>query len=438
VSTAAVHKSNASRAIGAFALVLLVVLLLGLTRAVPAMHGVGVIAAVGCLLLGGNLLAELAEGFGIPHLTGYLLAGILAGPHVIALVDHHTVEDLSQVNTLALALIALAGGAELELGALKKGLKSLAIATVLQSAMGIVLVSIAFILARPLIPFAANLETKALIAAALCWGVLATVRSPSAALGVLSQTKANGPLALFSLNFIMTSDVVSVVLLAAALTVARPLVEPGAELTLEAFRELGHELLGAVSLGVTLGLLLALYLRAVGKQTLLVLVAIGFGFTEVLRYLGFDPLLTFMVAGFVVRNLSKQGPPLLHEIEKLGSIVYVLFFAIAGAHLDIPLVRSMWMVALLLFMLRMGATWSAGRLAARLAKDPPVLKKYGWTGLVSQAGLALGAAAVVERQFPSFGAGFRALAIACVALNEMFGPVLFKAALDRTGETRTG
>ena len=75
------------------------------TRAVPEMHGgAGTIAAVGFLLLAGTLMSELVEVFGIPHLTGYLLAGILAGPHVLHLIDHRSVERLSSVNTLALAL----------------------------------------------------------------------------------------------------------------------------------------------------------------------------------------------------------------------------------------------------------------------------------------------------------------------------------------------
>jgi hypothetical protein len=64
-----------------------------------------------------------------------------------------------------------------------------------------------------------------------------------------------------------------------------------------------------------------------------------------------------------------------------------------------------------------------------------VLRKWAWSGLVSQAGLALGLSAIIAREFPSFGVQFRALAIAAVAINEMVGPILFKLALDRSGET---
>jgi hypothetical protein len=64
-----------------------------------------------------------------------------------------------------------------------------------------------------------------------------------------------------------------------------------------------------------------------------------------------------------------------------------------------------------------------------------VVRKWGWSSLVSQAGLALGLGIVVEAAFPGIGTSFRSLVIAAVAINEMIGPVLFKLALDRSGES---
>ena len=91
-------------------------------RAVPqAPGGLWVIAAIGFLLLAGTITSELLELVGLPHITGYLLAGLLAGPHVLDIVDEHTVEALAPVNTLALSLIALAGGAELDLARSAQG-----------------------------------------------------------------------------------------------------------------------------------------------------------------------------------------------------------------------------------------------------------------------------------------------------------------------------
>jgi Kef-type K+ transport system membrane component KefB len=133
--------------------------------------------------------------------------------------------------------------------------------------------------------------------------------------------------------------------------------------------------------------------------------------------------------------MSEQGKKLVASIEQTGSIVYVVFFATAGAHLDLPLLRHLWPVALILAGSRATVTWLAARTADALAKGPPVLRRWSWAGLVSQAGLTLGLAVVIAREFPSFGSSFRSLAVATVALNEMVGPVLFKFALDRSGET---
>ena len=402
MSGAAAHpKTFGTRATEALLLVLVVGMLFVATRAVPDVSGgVGAVAAVGFLLLSGTLLSELVEAIGLPHLSGYIGAGIVAGPYVLRLLDHEVVTRLLPVNTLALSLIALAGGAELKLDLLKRGLRSLVWATLMQTVLVLVAMTGVFIGLRRVIPFAHNLAWGALLGVALLWGTLSVSRSPSALLGVMTQLRARGPLTDFSLTFVMSSDIVVVVLMAAMFAVARPLVDPGAAFTVSAFGALGHELLGSIALGTTLGLVLAAYLRLVGKHLLLVFLALGFGLSELLQYLQFEPLLTFLVAGFLVQNLTDQGEKLLHAIEKTGSVVYVVFFATAGAHLDVPLLRTLWPVALALAGSRAFFTWLASRLSAKLAKDPPVLRTWGWSSLVSQAGLALGLSVVVEREFP--------------------------------------
>ena len=405
-------------------------------RAAPTFEGpFGVISAIGFLLLAGMLASDLLEVIGLPHLTGYILAGIVAGPHVLHFVDHDTVQRLQVVNTLALALIALAGGAELRVDLLKQYLRSLGWSMLIHATLGVVLMVGAFLAVARWLPFTHGLDTRALIGVAILWGIVAFTRSPSALLGILAQLRPDGPVSRFSLAFIMSSDVVVVVLLTLALAFTRPLIEPGADFSALDLGALGHELVGSFSLGTTLGLLLAIYLRFIGGQLLILLVAVGFGLSEGLRYLRFDPTLTFLVAGFVVANLTRQGEKLLHAVERAGSIVYVVFFATAGAHLDIPLLRTLWPVALFLCAARAFVSWLGHRVASRIAGDGPVLARWGWTSLVSQAGLTLGLAVLVARAYPSFGPGFASLAVAAVAINELVGPILFKFALDRTAET---
>jgi Kef-type K+ transport system membrane component KefB len=438
MSSGAVERKGgvATRLVQALALGVVFLMVLGASLTAPQTeHALPTVTAIGFLLLGGTLMSELLGTLGLPHLSGYLLAGIIGGPHVLHLVDHATVERLSPINTLALALIALGGGAELRVATVREVGRSVAYALFLQSAIGLVALTGIFLLLSRYIPFARDLAWPALISVALLWGTLAVCRSPSACLGVLSQTRAKGPLASSSLAHIMASDVTVVVMMACVIVGVRPLMTEGGSVSIGDLRELGHEIVGSVAVGTTLGLLLAAYLRLVGGNLMLLLFALGFGLTEFMRYIHIDPLLSFMTAGFVVQNLSFQGDKLLHAVEQTSSLVFTVFFATAGAHLDIPLLRQLWPIALALCSTRVLTVVATSRWASRLANDAPVIRRWGWSPLISQAGLTLGLSVVIARAFPEFGEGFRALAIASVAINEMVGPVLFKLALDRSGES---
>jgi Kef-type K+ transport system membrane component KefB len=395
----------------------------------------GLAAALGLLLVAGVLCSEILDLVRLPHLTGYLAAGVLAGPHVLHFINHETVVELSQVNGLALSLIALAGGLELRMGTLKEVWRSLISATVVQSSLVLVVTTGVFYALAPSISFTRNLAPTAVFGVALLWGVLSVSRSPSATLGILSQARADGPLTRYSLAFVMSSDIVVVLMMAASMLIARPLIIPGSDISFEALTHLGHEIYGSVCVGATLGLLLALYLKFIDRHLILVLLLLGFGFTEGVRYLKLEPLLTFITAGFVVQNLSNQGDKILHAIEETGAIVFVVFFATAGAHLDLALLAQLWPVALALAGSRAVVTILGQLWSSRLSKDRPVIRKWGWSALISQAGLTLGLGVVIEAAFPNVGAPFRSLVVATVALNEVMGPVLFKFALDRVGET---
>jgi hypothetical protein len=154
---------HARRSLGARALQLCalgVVLSLGwLAAHMGAAHsnGAAIAAATGMLLLSGMLMSELLDIIGLPHLTGYLLAGLLCGPDVLQLVGHEAVEALSPVSTLALALIALAGGLELRIEDVVRSRKSLIYANASQVLwLGIFMVPVFMLFAR-FMPFTQTL-----------------------------------------------------------------------------------------------------------------------------------------------------------------------------------------------------------------------------------------------------------------------------------------
>jgi Kef-type K+ transport system membrane component KefB len=373
----------------------------------------------------------------LPHLSGYLAAGVLCGPHVLDLVDIDTVHRLQPVNSLTLALIALAGGAELRVDVLRKRYRSVAWATLTQSTLVFATAFAAFLVVARFTPFA-GLTPSQLFAIAVIWAVLAVSRSPAAILGIFAQLRPKGPLAEFSLAFVMFSNVVVILMMAIAIALVRPLLDVGAEMSFADLKLLLNELAGSTVLGVTLGIVLTVYLRLVGQNLLLVLLVLGLGLSELLRYIRLDAMLSFLVAGFVVENFSAQGRKLVKGIADTGAVVYVIFFALAGARLELDLLAAFWPVTLGICAVRGVTTYAAARASSWLARDEPALRRWGWSGLVSQAGLALGLVIVVSRAFPNIADAFRSMAIAVIAVNEIVGPIIFKLGLDAAGESRAG
>lgn len=407
----------------------------GKALAVPAPSAIAAMLALGVLLLAGELAADLVERIGLPHLSGYLFAGLVVGPQVLNVVPHEAVQALKPMNTLALSLIALSAGAELTWSLLTRGFKSLACSVGAQLAIVLPSSILALLALRQWVPFLRPLPLEAAFGVALLWGVIAVSRSPSATLGVISQLRPDGPLTRSTLTVVVAFDLVVLVMFALSRNVASVLTEPGATFSIDAIRELGVGMLGSVACGTTLGLLIAIYLRLIGRELILFLVVVGYGATEFTAYFRFESMLLFIIAGFVVANISKQGERLLDAVAAGGRVVYVIFFALAGAHIDLHLLAKIWPVALALVAVRIASTFASCRLGSRWANDPEPVRRYGWLPLISQAGVTIGMAVSLSEDFPGFGAGLGMLAVAVVGLNEALGPVLFKWALDRTGET---
>ena len=81
--------------------------------------------ALGFLILGGWCCGLIAQKVGLPKLTGYIVAGLVAGPHVSGLISQQTVADLRLVDDLALTFIALVAGGELRFELIRERWRSI-------------------------------------------------------------------------------------------------------------------------------------------------------------------------------------------------------------------------------------------------------------------------------------------------------------------------
>jgi Kef-type K+ transport system membrane component KefB len=180
----------------------------------------------------------------------------------------------------------------------------------------------------------------------------------------------------------------------------------------------------------------AAYVRWVGREVLLFLVAIIYSATLLARALELAPVLMFISTGLAAASLTRQTDLLLDHIRRLSLPVYVVFFTLAGARLHLEHLVHVAPFALALFGVRAWGMRAGLQLAARAGALDPATERHGWLGYISQAGVALSLAAVVGQRFGEAGQALETLIVSVIALNELVGPVLLKLGLTLAGEAR--
>ncbi|MBV8816856.1 MAG: cation:proton antiporter [Acidobacteriaceae bacterium] len=396
----------------------------------------GTALAFGFLLLVGFLFGDLCESMRLPRLTGYITAGILAGPSVLNLISGSMAANLSIFNGVAIALIALTAGVELDLRAMQPLYRSIAWIIIVAIFGTTILLSIAGIVARPWLPFLNGLSRPQVIAAAVVLGVTMVAQSPAVVVALRAELRADGPLTRTVLGVVVMSDLVVVLLFAIVSSIAKGLFGAQAD-ALQTARSLAWELLGSIAIGVVIGAIVSAYLKYVRASGELFLIVVGFIVAEVGQRIELDPLILALAAGLYIRNVTGLGHILMNAVEAASLPVYVVFFAVTGANLRLKDVVLVWPAALIFVLVRASGFLGGTYLGAKIAGSTDSVRKFAAFGLIPQAGLALALTLLMARTFPTFGADASTVVFASVAINQIVAPVLFRWVLVRTGEANS-
>jgi Kef-type K+ transport system membrane component KefB len=418
--------------------IFLVLVLTGLMRALGTFNteresSAGVSLTLGYLLLSAYFIGGLFKRVGLPKLTGYIATGVVVGPSVLGLVGGPMLESTRIVNGVAVALIALTAGSELEYRAMRplfRSIREISLYGVLGTAL---LLAGAVYFTRGLLPFMQRLSLLEAVAMALVLGVVMVAQSPAVVVALRDEVEAEGPLASTVLGVVVIADLVVILLFALTSSLAKAVLGGGLDM-LETARTLAWELFGSLVAGAVIGYLLGLYLRKVQGGAALFVFLIAFIIAEVGQRLHFDPLLVALAAGIFVRNLTSVGDELHRHIEAPALPVYILFFAGAGANLHLDVLWVVGGPAVLFVLVRAAGLLAGSAVGARIAEAPPIVRRYAGFGLLPQAGLALALSMLFGKTFPEFGAEAAALTLGVVAINELIAPALYRYALVRSGE----
>jgi Kef-type K+ transport system membrane component KefB len=262
--------------------------------------------------------------------------------------------------------------------------------------------------------------------------------SPTVTIAVIADSRARGPLSELVLALVVITDLALIVMFTLAMQAVRwSMGAMPAEEDVSLLARLAWEIFGSFAFGAIVGSLFAFYLRSIGREVTIMLLALCVVLSQVGAVFHFEPLLAALAAGLVVENIAPPNGDALKDAVERGALpVLVVFFAAAGASLHLDALSSIGLIAVAVSAVRFAFIRAAGYLGGRVSVPgvAPEVSQMAWMGLVSQAGVTLGLTIIVSSEFPDWGARVQTLMVSLIALHELIGPILFRLALARAGE----
>lgn len=398
--------------------------------------------------IAGHEIAKVFQKIKFPLITGLIITGIIAGSSMLNFIPKTSLPKLNFLNDIALAIIAFSAGSELYLKELRSRIKSIKWMTIGQLVITFALSTIVIYYGASYIPFMAELSSSIRLMIAMLFGVIFVARSPSSAIAVINEMRANGPFTKTAMGVTVVKDVLVIILFAICFAIAKAVIN-GDELGITFLLFLVLELILSFGLGVLLGKILQIPLSLKINEHIkaIIITLIGFGVylfaafvkgnTEAIFHheLVLEPLLICIIGSFYITNYSKNRIEFIELLEEISPIIYIVFFTLTGASLSLQTLMQVFWIAIALFALRLLTMVLGGIFGVIAAKDDKKYTFISWMPYVTQAGVALGLTTLIANEFPGWGYEFQTIIIAVIVINQLIGPPLFKMAINLVGES---
>lgn len=380
---------------------------------------------ISIVLLVGVIGGRVAKIFKLPNVSGYLVAGLLLGPSFLKLVSGQDIESFSVISELALAIIAFSIGNEFVVKDMLKLGKSIVIITLVE-VIGAVLIVFAVMFYFFNQPFAFSIVIASMSAAT----------APAATLLVIKQFKAYGPLTKTILPVVALDDVFGIIMFGVAMSLAVISTNGQKFSLLKMIIGPTVEIGGSILLGLALGIVLVILVKkSKGRDELqaITLVAIGIA-TGVSNVLGLSPLLTNILMGATLVNMLQKSKRVFDSVNDFVTPVYVLFFTLAGAGLDLSVLLQVGALGVGYVIARASGKILGAWVGAKAVKaDPAVTKNLGYA-LLPQGGISIGLLVLVRSQLPAYYTTISTIIMFSVLIYEVSGPIFAKLAIQKAGE----
>ena len=384
-----------------------------------------VLLKIGIVLVVGLMGGKVARIFKLPNVSGYLVAGLFLGPSFFKYISAADTDSLAVISEVALAIIAFSIGSEFILKDMVKLGKSIVIITLAEvvGAIGVVFALMYFVFGQP---FAFSIVIASMSAAT----------APAATLMVIRQYRACGPVTRTILPVVALDDVLGIMAFGIAMSLARLSVGGSESTLLQMLTQPLVEIVGSLGLGVVLGFLLAFVAKKAGDRdelqgVSLAAIAVATGLSNVL---GLSPLLTNIVMGTVLVNVMRHSSRVFSSINDFASPVYILFFTLAGASLDLGILMSVGVMGIGYIIARAAGKMLGAYVGARQVGAEETVRRYLGLGLLPQGGISIGLSVLVRQLLPQYAVAITTIIMFSVLVYEVSGPIFAKIAISKAGE----
>lgn len=375
-------------------------------------------------MIAGLIFTRIMKFISLPNVTGYLIAGLLIGPFCFNLFSQGSLKEVEIITDVALGFIAFSIGSSFKLSDLEKLGKHIVIITFCQALCAVVFVDIVlWLIGVPL-------------AEALTLGAIATATAPAATLLVVRQYKAKGIVTSTLLAVVAFDDAIGLMVFSISISIAKVLVA-GTQLTINAMLlEPLLEIFLSLLIGGACGALLALCSRFFKSRAnrISCIIAVVFGGLGLSIILNLSSLLVCMMIGALYANLYKPSAEPLDVMDRWTYPLYMLFFVISGAQLNLSVIPQVGLVGVVYIVVRSLGKYFGAAFGAKITHADKNVVKYLGLALLPQAGVAIGMAQMVMTQLPTYGTQISTIVLCATLVYELVGPVITKMALTKAGE----
>ena len=354
-----------------------------------------IFAYIAVLLLVALLSTRLMAILKLPNVTGYIVTGIIMGPFLFGVLFNNFsfenikegliygfVDKIGWVSTVALGFIAFSIGTSFKATTLKALGKRVIVITVLEALGASLLVMVALMAAHFIFPQYVSLEL------ALTLSAIASATAPAATLMVIKQYRAHGPLVDTLLPVVALDDAAALILFAIFFQIASALAGGSLSVYNIIVKPL-LEILISLGVGALLGFVISFanrFFRSRNNRLIWnifsVFAALGFYYLFKSPMMGgfeLSSLLTCMMAGAIYTNFVKESGRTLDVMDRFTAPVYMMFFVISGASLDLTIFFEgdglvVVLIALTYIVFRVIGKWSGAYAGASITRCEPQVK----------------------------------------------------------------